>query len=336
MLAETVKYLLGSAGPSGFGSASTADDVTAAAAHHLGAITAIITGATSGIGFETARALAARGARLILPARNPDAAEEVKSRIAGGGQIIVLPLDLSSFSSVRSFVSQFLALGFPLNILINNAGRFAYDQAESEDGIELTFAINFLGPFLLTKLLLEKMVVSARETGIEGRIVNVGSFCHRWFSGDPLGYLRLLAAGEVRYNAARAYGLSKLAMVMHTKELARRLEKMGVNVTVNSVDPGITRTRLNRDREGFVLDMMFFLASKFVKTIHQAAATTCYVAVHPAVAGASGKYYADCNESAAAKSAANGEMAAQLWIEAEAMIADADLDGSESDPAGKQ
>ncbi|PKU83384.1 Short-chain dehydrogenase TIC 32, chloroplastic [Dendrobium catenatum] len=196
MLAETVKYLLGSAGPSGFGSTSTAVDVTAAA-NHLGAITAIITGATSGIGFETARALAARGARLILPARNPDAAEEVKSRIAGGGQIIILPLDLGSLSSIRSFVSQFLALGFPLNILINNAGRFAYDQAESEDGIELTFAINFLGPFLLTKLLLEKMVVSARETGIEGRIVNVSSFCHRWFSGDPLAYLRLLAAGEV-------------------------------------------------------------------------------------------------------------------------------------------
>ncbi|XP_020581982.1 short-chain dehydrogenase TIC 32, chloroplastic-like [Phalaenopsis equestris] len=139
---------------------------------------------------------AARGARVILPARNTEAAEELKSSIAGG-DLTILPLDLSSLSSVRSFASQFLALGFPLNILINNAGRFVFDQAESEDGFELTFAINFIGHFLLTNLLLEKMVETARETGIEGRIVNVSSVCHRWFSGDPIDYFRRLAAGEV-------------------------------------------------------------------------------------------------------------------------------------------
>ncbi|PKA66405.1 Short-chain dehydrogenase TIC 32, chloroplastic [Apostasia shenzhenica] len=170
MLKDAVKYLLGSAGPSGFGSSSTADDVAAAAAAHLRSITAIITGnpphlppsdrllllligrsspgATSGIGLETARALAAHGARLILPARSPTAVAEAKAKISGtgaAGEIIALSLDLGSLSSVRSFVSDFLALRLPLNLLINNAGRFSYGQAESEDGIELTFATNYLG-----------------------------------------------------------------------------------------------------------------------------------------------------------------------------------------------
>ncbi|KAK8934284.1 hypothetical protein KSP39_PZI015013 [Platanthera zijinensis] len=321
MLPDFIKYLLGVAGPSGFGSVSTADEVTASCGPRLQTITAIITGATSGIGFETARALAAHGARLVLPARCPGAAaEKFKARIAGGDQVIVLPLDLSSLASVRSFVSRFLALGFPLNLLINNAGRFVYDQAVSEDGIELSFAINYLGHFLLTKLLVEKMAESARETGFEGRIVNISSVSHGWYSDDPIVYARLLAAGQLRYSSVRAYGLSKLAVVMHTKELARRLEKMGVNVTVNCVDPGIARTRLNRDREGFVLDLVFFLASKFLKTIPQAAATTCYVAAHPAVMSASGKFYADCNEAAALKFTASGEDAARLWRETEALI----------------
>ncbi|KAK8947694.1 hypothetical protein KSP40_PGU022100 [Platanthera guangdongensis] len=276
MLPDFIKYLLGVAGPSGFGSVSTADVVTASCGPRLQTITAIITGATSGIGFETARALAAHGARLVLPARCPDAAaEKFKALIAGGDQIIVLPLDLSSLASVRSFVSRFLALGFPLNLLINNAGRFVYDQALSEDGIELSFAINYLGHFLLTKLLVEKIAESARETGFEGRIVNISSVSHGWYSEDPIVYARLLAAGQLRYSSVRAYGLSKLAVVMHTKELARRLE---------------------------------------------AAATTCYVAAHPAVMGANGKFYADCNEEAALKFTASGEDAARLWRETEALI----------------
>lgn len=318
---DTVKYLIGSAGASGYGSKSTAEEVTTECPD-LVSITAIITGATSGIGAETARVLAMRGARLVLPARNLKAAEETKAQIMAefpGSEIIVLPLDLSSLSSVRSFVSRFLSLRLPLNLVINNAGRFSHDHAISEDGIEMTFATNYLGHFLLTKLLLEKMADTARATGIEGRIVNVSSIVHGWFSGDPIRYLDLITRKKITYDATQAYALSKLANVLHTKQLAVRLKEMGANVTANCVHPGIVRTRLTRDREGLLTDLVFFLASKLVKTIPQAAATTCYVATNPGLAGVSGKYFADCNEASPLSLGSSGPEAARLWRASEAM-----------------
>ncbi|KAM0934381.1 putative very-long-chain 3-oxoacyl-CoA reductase [Dioscorea sansibarensis] len=321
---ETVRYLIGSAGPSGYGSKSTAEEVTEACAD-LRSITAIITGATSGIGAETARVLAKRGTRLILPARNLKAAEETKARITSefpAAEIIVLPLDLSSFSSVRSFASRFLSLRLPLNLLINNAGKFSYERAISEDGVEMTFATNYLGHFLLTKLLLNKMVETARETCIQGRIVNVSSSIHGWFSGDCIQYLHLITKNKIAFDATRAYAVSKLANVLHTRELADRLKDMEANVVANCVHPGIVRTRLTRDREGFLTDMVFFLASKLLKTIPQAAATTCYAAVHPKVEGVTGKYFADCNEAAASKAGCNAAEAARLWRVSEEMTAE--------------
>ncbi|CDY72311.1 BnaAnng40640D, partial [Brassica napus] len=191
---DTGRYLIGAAGVSGFGSKSTADEVTENC--DLRSTTAIITGATSGIGAETARVLAKRGARLIFPARNVKAAEEAKGRIVSefpGTEIVVMELDLSSMSSVRSFVAGFESLHLPLNLLINNAGRLAHEHAISEDGIEMTFATNYLGHFLLTNLLLKKMVQTAEETGVQGRIVNVTSGIHGWFTGDLIEYLRLIS-----------------------------------------------------------------------------------------------------------------------------------------------
>ncbi|KAF3321355.1 NAD(P)-binding Rossmann-fold superfamily protein [Carex littledalei] len=317
---ETVKYLIGSAGQSGFGSKSTAEAVTAACCLNLHQITAIITGATSGIGAETARVLAKRGARLVIPARSLKTAEEMKNRILAESplsEIIVLPLDLSSLSSVRSFVSRFLSLHLPLNLLINNAGKFSHEHAISEDGIEMSFATNYLGHFLLTKLLMNKMAETAAETGIEGRIVNVSSSIHGWFSGDWVQYLDLLTRNKIPYDATRAYALSKLANVLHTKELAVRLKEMGANVTANCVHPGIVRTRLTRDREGFITDLAFFLARKLLKTIPQAAATTCYVATHHRLRGISGKYFADCNEASPSSPATNLHEAKRLWLMSE-------------------
>ncbi|KAJ3691174.1 hypothetical protein LUZ61_020338 [Rhynchospora tenuis] len=311
----TVKYLIGSAGPSGFGSKSTAEEVTEACTH-ISSITAIITGATSGIGAETALVLAKRGARLILPARSLKAAEEAKARIISecpGSDIIILPLDLSSLASVRSFVSLFLSLDLPLNLLINNAGKFSDRHAVSEDGVEMTFATNYLGHFLLTKLLLEKMAETAKVTGIEGRIVNVSSTIHSWFTGDGIQYLDNVTRKKIPYDPTKAYSFSKLANVLHTKALSEKLKEMNANVTANCVHPGIVRTRLTRDREGLITDVVFFLASKLLKTIPQAAATTCYVAVHPTLAGVSGKYFSDCNESATSKLACNDQEAFRLW-----------------------
>ncbi|KAJ3690350.1 hypothetical protein LUZ61_019514 [Rhynchospora tenuis] len=319
---DTVKYLIGSAGPSGFGSKSTAEAVTATCPD-LHQITAIITGATSGIGAETARVLAKRGARLVLPARSLKAAEEIKARILAESprsEIMVLPLDLSSLSSVRSFVSRFLSLHLPLHLLVNNAGKFSHEHAITEDGIEMTFATNYLGHFLLTKLLLNKMAETAAETGIEGRIVNVSSSIHGWFSGDWVQYLDMLTRKKIPYDATRAYALSKLANVLHTMELSVRLKEMGANVTANCVHPGIVRTRLTRDREGFVTDLAFFLARKLLKTIPQAAATTCYVATHHRLQGVSGKYFADCNEASPSSSAINSQEAKRLWLMSELLV----------------
>ncbi|KAK1408979.1 hypothetical protein QVD17_41185 [Tagetes erecta] len=318
---KTVNYILGSVGPSGYGSKSTAEHVTEGVDLH--SCTAIITGATSGIGAETARVLAKRGARLVLPARDMKAAEEIKYRIESevhDARVIVMHLDLSSLKSVRRFVLDFEALDLPLNLLINNAGKFSYDHGISEDGIEMTFATNYLGHFLLTKLLLKKMITTAKTTGIQGRIVNVTSGIHTWFSGDLIRSLGQITRDKSHYDATRAYAISKLANVLHTKELASRLQMMEANVTVNSVHPGIVRTRLTRDREGFVTDLVFFLTSKFLKTIPQAAATTCYVATHPSLKNVSGKYFADCNEASNSKIGCNLKEAARLWSLSEIMV----------------
>ncbi|KAK9093908.1 hypothetical protein Scep_025377 [Stephania cephalantha] len=321
---ETIKYLTGIVGESGFGSKSTVDEVLEDT--NLGTITAIITGATSGIGLELALALANRSATLVLPTHHPHTADTIISRIASdfpNAQIIALPLDLSSLSSVRSFVSRFEALNLPLNLLINNAGRFCYEYERSEDGVEMTFATNYLGHFLLTNMLVEKMVVTARTDGVEGRVVNVTSQTHAWFDGDGIRYLRMVNEDGRFYNATRAYELSKLANVWHTTEIARKLKKMEANVTANCVHPGIVKTRLNRQREGLTTDLIFFLASKLLKTIPQAAGAVCYVATHPKVKGVSGKYFVDCNEAAwPSKLGSDENEAAKMWDFSEALIAE--------------
>lgn len=316
----TIKYLIGAAGPSGFGSKSTAEDVTAGCS--LDSLTAIITGATSGIGAETARVLAKRGARLIIPARNLKAAEDVKSSIQKEihtAEIILMELDLSSFASIKRFATDFESRGLPLNILINNAGKFCQQFQISQDGFEMSFATNYLGHFLLTKLLLDKMIQTAKETGIQGRIINVSSYVHTWVGKEEIGKFGQLNDPK-SYDATRAYAQSKLANILHTKELALRLEKMKADVTANSLHPGTVKTRLTRERDGFITDLVFFLASKLLKSIPQAASTTCYVAAHPKLKDNSGKFFVDCNEASASGLANDPDIAQELWRNSEAMI----------------
>eukprot|EP00252_Welwitschia_mirabilis_P027577 TRINITY_DN9499_c0_g2_i1.p1 TRINITY_DN9499_c0_g2~~TRINITY_DN9499_c0_g2_i1.p1 ORF type:complete len:323 (+),score=24.45 TRINITY_DN9499_c0_g2_i1:83-1051(+) len=316
---ETIRYLIGSPGPSGFGSKSTGEEVTASCC--LNSVTAIITGATSGIGEETARVLAKGGARLVIPARNLKAAGDLKSRIqkeVTSAEIILIEMDLSSFASIKGFVAEFLSQNLPLNILINNAGKFCHRFHLSKDGYELTFATNHLGHFLLTRLLLNKMVETAEKTGMQGRIVNVSSAIHRWTGKDGIQYDRL--NDHTRFNATRAYSQSKLANILHTTEIARRLKERKANVTVNALHPGIVKTRITRERDGLLTDIVFFLASKLLKTVPQAASTTCYVAVHPQLRNISGKYFADCNEAQVYGLANDTEKALELWNESEAMV----------------
>ncbi|CAN4099291.1 unnamed protein product [Withania somnifera] len=222
----TLKYLVGIPGPSGYGSKTTAEQVTDnCCVSFTSQLTAIITGATSGIGAETARVLAKRGVRLVIPARDLKKAAILKEAIqkqTAWADITLLEIDLSSFASVQRFCAQFLSLGLPLHILINNAGKFSQKLEFSEDKFELSFATNYLGHFLLTEMLLDKMVETAEQTGLEGRIVNVSSVVHNWVKRDHFCFSQMLKPKN--YNGTRAYAQSKLANILHAKELSRQLK----------------------------------------------------------------------------------------------------------------
>ncbi|KAL6973184.1 NADP-retinol dehydrogenase [Sarracenia purpurea var. burkii] len=319
---ETLRYLAGIAGPSGYGSNSTAEQVTEECSCVLPShLTAIVTGATSGIGAETARVLAKRGVRIVIPARDLKKAAEVKEGIqkeSPEAEVILMEIDLSSFASINRFCSQFLSLGLPLNILINNAGKYSKKLEFSEDKIEMTFATNYLGPFLLTELLLEKMVETAAQTGIEGRIINVSSVIHSWVKRETFCFRQIL--NPKSYNGTRAYAQSKLANVLHSKEIARQLKARNARVTINALHPGIVKTGIMKDHEGFITDSMFFLASKMLKTESQGASTTCYVALSSQTEGVSGKYFADCNETKCSALANDDSQAHKLWRQTRALI----------------
>ncbi|XP_074588738.1 short-chain dehydrogenase TIC 32 B, chloroplastic-like [Curcuma longa] len=306
-------------GPSGFGSAATAEEVTRGIdASHL---TVIITGASSGIGAETARVLAFRGAHVIIGARNLEAANKVKEKIVQGqispARVDIIQIDVSSLRSVRAFADKFLAMDLPLNVLINNAGIMYCPFQLSEDGVEMQFATNHLGHFLLTNLLLEKMKTTAAKTGIEGRIVNVSSIAHIGPYSEGIKFDKL--NDKKSYNDKLAYGQSKLANILHSNELARRLKAEGANVTANSVHPGLVRTNLGKHSPVF-MTVLRTVTCVLWKNIPQGAATSCYVAVHPNLKGVSGKYFADSNEEKPSDMARNAELAKKLWDFSEQLV----------------
>ncbi|KAK2989718.1 hypothetical protein RJ640_030211 [Escallonia rubra] len=263
IMKEALRYLAGVAGPSGYGSNSTAEQVTQDCSflrppHHP--LTAIVTGATSGIGAETARVLAKRGVRVVVPARDLKKGAQLKEMIqkeSPEAKIVLLEMDLGSFASIKRFCSDFLSLNLPLNILINNAGKLSNKLEFSEDKFEMTFATNYLGHFLLTELLLEKMVETAAQTGIQGRIVNVSSVGHRSVDRDDFNFNQMLQ--PKKYNGNRAYTQSKLANILH----ARR-----ANVTINAVHPGIVKTGIIEGHKSFITgtQCLFISFSELVPT----------------------------------------------------------------------
>ncbi|XP_024025399.1 short-chain dehydrogenase TIC 32, chloroplastic [Morus notabilis] len=300
-------------GASGFSSSSTAEEVTQGIDGT--GLTAIVTGASSGIGAETTRVLALRGVHVIMAVRNVSAGRDVKEAILKeipSAKVDVMELDLSSFPSVRKFASDFNSCGLPLNILVNNAGVATGAFKLSKDNMELQFATNHLGHFLLTNLLLDTMKKTASESGKEGRIVNVSSAGHRFTYregirfekiNDPSGYGKLGAAG---------YGQSKLANILHANELARRLKEEAVNITANSLHPGAIATNLFR-YNAIVNGIANILGRFFLKNVHQGAATTCYVALNPQVKGVSGEYFVDSNVSKASSQGRDMDLAKKLW-----------------------
>ncbi|XP_010317627.2 short-chain dehydrogenase TIC 32, chloroplastic-like isoform X2 [Solanum lycopersicum] len=260
-------WFLSKKGLSGFSPNSTAEEVTQAI--DGSALTAIVTGASSGIGAETARVLALRGVHVIMGVRNISAGKQVKEMIIKDvpqAKIDALELDLSSLSSVRNFASNYNSLGLPLNLLINNAGIMATPFALSKDNIELQFATNHVGHFLLTNLLLDTMKKTARESRKEGRIVNVSSRRHKFSYNEGIRFDKI--NDQSGYNRLSAYGQSKLANVLHANELARHLKDEGVEITANSLHPGAIATNLFR-QNSIISGIVNVIGKHVMKNVEQ-------------------------------------------------------------------
>ncbi|KAL5727353.1 NADP-retinol dehydrogenase [Ranunculus cassubicifolius] len=304
-------WLFNKKGPSGFSSSSTAEDVTEGIDGT--GLTAIVTGASNGIGAETARVLSLRGVHVVMAVRNLVAGTNVKDTIVKGNptaKVDVMELDLSSTISVKKFASEFNTSGHPLNILINNAGIFATPYTLSQDNIEMQFATNHLGHFLLTNLLLGTMKSTSQQRNIEGRIVNVSSNGHRISYGEGIRFDKI--NDKPGYKPLPAYGQSKLANILHANELAKRLKEEGVGITANSVHPGVINTQIWR-HSSILNGLIKSIGRHFMKNVQQGAATTCYVALNPQVMGISGKYFVDNNIRKPSELSQDTELAKKLW-----------------------
>ncbi|HEY1827400.1 MAG TPA: SDR family oxidoreductase [Acidimicrobiales bacterium] len=270
--------------------------------------TVIVTGGNSGIGFETAAALAAMGARVVITARNAGRGESachaLGQRAGSGGSVELVVFDLGDLASVRSGAAELLDRCPRIDVLVNNAGLILTERAETVDGFEATFGINHLGPFLLTNLLLDRLKASAPS-----RVVNVASTAHNQArKGMPFDDLQSTG----RYGAMRVYGISKLANILFTNELARRLE--GTGVTANSLHPGTVRTGYGADGDAKgLLSIGLAISKPFFLSPAKGARTSIYLATSPDVAGVTGKYFAKCKEKRPRPQALDAAAATRLW-----------------------
>jgi NAD(P)-dependent dehydrogenase (short-subunit alcohol dehydrogenase family) len=276
-----------------FGSRSTAEEVTANI--DLTGMTAVVTGCNSGIGYETMRVLALRGAHVIGTARTMEKGKQAFEKVSGRTTPVVL--ELSDLDSVVACAKQIDALNVSLDMLILNAG-VVLDDWQQAHGLEMQFVVNHLGHFLLTQRLLDR-VKAARQ----GRVVVVGSGSHR--NAPPGGIQFGKLSGEGWYR--QGYAHSKLANGLFSLELAQRLK--GTKATSNCLTPGGVRTNILRH--------VSTSAAAFPKSPEEGAATTCYVATNPALAGVSGEFFADCNPAAQSAYQVDREMAARLWAVSE-------------------
>ncbi|KAJ8553121.1 hypothetical protein K7X08_020514 [Anisodus acutangulus] len=306
-------WIFGRKGESGFSGCSTAEEVTQGI-DGIG-LTAIVTGASSGIGTETTRALALRGVHVIMAVRDLKNGQKVKEdtlKSIANAKIDCMELDLCSMESIRKFASEYNSADHPLNLLINNAGVMIPPFTLSQDKIELQFAVNHLGHFLLTNLLLENMKNTAEKSKKEGRIVNVASAAHDFAYTEGIRFDKINE--KESYNRLRAYGQSKLANILHANELAKRLKDEGVNITANSVHPGPIATNIMR-YHSILHGVVNWIGRYVLKNIAQGAATTCYVALHPQVKGVTGEYFSDNNiaTSTTTSLAKDSKSAKKLW-----------------------
>ena len=262
--------------------------------------TFLVTGANAGIGFATATELARRGGRVHIACRSADKGRAAAAAISAGasaGQVRFLRLDLADLASVRGCADEFIALGEPLHVLVNNAG-VGGQRGLTADGFEMHFGVNHLGHFALTQALLPVLT----ESG-PARIVNVASDAHYGAKGIDFEALRNRTRS---ITGLPEYAVSKLGNVLFTQELARRLD--AAKVTAYALHPGVVASQIWRRVPWPARQIM----TRGMLTIEQGARTSLYCATSPDVAADSGKYYDHCKE-AEPSSVATPELAARLW-----------------------
>jgi NAD(P)-dependent dehydrogenase (short-subunit alcohol dehydrogenase family) len=276
----------------------------------------LVTGANAGIGLATATGLAAMGATVVMTARDRakgSAARDEVVRRTGNDRVIVGDLDLASLASVRAFAAWFLEEHDRLDVLVNNAGLIVDERRETADGFEMMFGVNHLGHFLLTDLLRERLIASA-----PARVVVVSSVAHRW---APKGLPRDDLQSARSFRGASAYGRSKLANVLFTRELARQL--VGSGVTVNAVHPGSVHTHFGTDGDTGAMAWWITTFGRYVlRTPEQGARTSVLLASSEAleVAGATGGYWSHGRRWQPSRAARDAAAARWLWEESERLV----------------
>ncbi|XP_065176417.1 WW domain-containing oxidoreductase-like [Sycon ciliatum] len=275
---------------------------------------AVITGANSGIGFETARCLALNGIHVVMACRSVVSASDAAFRIRkmkDGCRIDVMELDLSSLQSVHRFATDFKQRGWPLSILICCASVMGLPYAENSDGVEMHFAINHLGHFYLTKLLTPTLCRSAPS-----RVIVLSSELHRIASlagcSGTVDFDRYMPLPQSNYWPLTAYIQSKLCNLLFVKELRKRMERNAANVSVVAVHPGMTSfTALTR--HSWALKAAYTLLRPFFKTVEQASATVVYCALNKNIADSDALYYTDCMQAEPAVEVTKSNLADRLW-----------------------
>ena len=295
-------------GSTGFGYNSTTDDVTEGL--DLSGKTYLVTGCNSGLGEDTVRVLAKRGARIVGAARTIDKATKAMAPLAGEGHIPVA-CELSEPASVRAAVTTVIESGVPLDGIIANAGIMALPKRQLQYGYEMQFFTNHVGHFILVTGLIDQLVDT-------GRVVMLSSYGHTmtWPEGVRLDDL----ASEEKYARFENYGQSKLCNLLFARHLATRLPKP--TQTANAVHPGVIATNLGRHMPAVVNGAFKVLGPVFAtKMVSQGAATQTYVAVHPDSASVNGEYWSDCNVVKSIRHGADPVLAAALWEKTEEIVA---------------
>ena len=292
-----------------FDKTSTAEDVTAGI--DLTGRTVLVTGVTSGIGQETMRVLALRGAHVLGTGRTLERAAQACAAVEG--RTTPLALELTDFPSVVACSDAVRALGVPLDVLVCNAGIMSLPNLEQVNGLEKQFVTNHLGHFLLTNRLLDLV-----QAAPQGRVVVVSSSALKW--ADPAGIEWDNLSGERDYSPNRAYGQSKLANNLFSLELARRFD--GTTTTSNSLNPGAVLTELQRHAPAWAVTLGRWIGPLVMKMPAEGASTSCYLAAHPLVENVRGHYFIDSNPVALGGNSEDPVMAARLWEVSKDLVRD--------------